>query len=126
MRQVALNLATKVGVTTACQVLGVPRSSLYRDRAPRQSQPRPKPSPSRALSVQEREQVKDVLNSDRFQDASPRQVWAQLLDEGTYLCSWRTMYRVLAEHDQVRERRNRLQHPVYHKPELLACNPNEV
>ena len=126
MRQVALNLATKVGVTTACQVLGVPRSSLYRDRAPRQSQPRPKPSPSRALSTQEREQVKDVLNSDRFQDASPRQVWAKLLDEGTYLCSWRTMYRVLAEHGGVRERRNQLQHPVYHKPELLACNPNEV
>lgn len=85
-----------------------------------------RPSPSRALSREERGQVRDVLNCERFQDASPRQVWATLLDEGVYQCSWRTMYRILAEEDQVRERRDQLQHPNYSKPELLACAPNQL
>ncbi len=68
----------------------------------------------------------DLLNSERFCDLSPRQVYATLLDEGTYLGHWRTMYRVLAEHDEVRERRNQLRHPAYTKPELLARGPNEL
>jgi putative transposase len=67
-----------------------------------------------------------VLNSERFQDLAPREVYATLLDEGQYLCHWRTMYRILAEHDEVRERRNQLSHPSYQKPELLATGPNQV
>ena len=82
--------------------------------------------PSRALEQQERTQVLDVLNSDRFADAAPRQVYAQLLDEGTYLCSWRSMYRILDAHEQVRERRDQLTHPTYKNPELLAQSPNEL
>jgi len=82
--------------------------------------------PSRALEQQERTQVLDVLNSDRFADAAPRQVYAQLLEEGTYLCSWRSMYRILDTHEQVRERRDQLTHPTYKKPELLAQSPNEL
>lgn len=68
----------------------------------------------------------DTLNSDRFADSSPRQTYATLLDEGVYLGSVRTMYRLLAGCDQVRERRNQLTHPVYAKPELLAVQANEV
>lgn len=70
--------------------------------------------------------MRATLNSERFQDQSPRQVWAALLDEGRYLCSWRTMYRVLDQHEEVRERRDQLRHPAYEKPELLATAPNEL
>jgi putative transposase len=70
--------------------------------------------------------VRDVLNSERFQDCAPRQVYATLLDEGIYLCHWRSMYRILAEYGEVRERRNQLRHPAYTKPELLATGPNQV
>lgn len=78
------------------------------------------------MSEQERAQVREVLNSETFQDKSPREVYATLLDEGRYLCHWRTMYRVLDEHAEVRERRNQLQHPTYTKPELLATGPNQL
>jgi putative transposase len=67
-----------------------------------------------------------VLNSERFMDRAPRQVYATLLDDGIYLCHWRTMYRILAAHAEVRERRKQRRHPVYHKPELLAEQPNQV
>lgn len=70
--------------------------------------------------------MRDVLNSEIFQDKAPREVYATLLDEGRYLCHWRTMYRVLDGHDEVRERRNQLQHPTYTKPELLATGPNQL
>jgi putative transposase len=78
------------------------------------------------LSASERAQVRDLLNSERFGDSAPRQVYATLLDEGIYHCHWRTMYRILAEHDEVRERRNQLTHPNYARPELLATQPNEL
>ena len=78
------------------------------------------------MSLDEQALVRDVLNSDRFQDATPRQVYATLLDEGTYLCSWRTMYRILTNHGEVRERRDQLRHPAYTKPELLATGPNQL
>ena len=107
----------------------MPRSSFYRlrgadqraeldgaDRAP----------PPRALNREERIDVRSTLNSERFQDLAPRQVYAALLDEGEYLCHWRTMYRVLEEHDEVRERRKQFRHPSYEKPELLATGPNQV
>ena len=125
MRQTAEQLAPTVGVTTACQVLGVPRSSLYWARQP-QEVAKPRPKPSRALSEQERAEVRAVLNNERFQDCPPRQVYATLLDEQIYLCHWRTMYRILKEHHEVNERRNQLQHPRYAKPELVATGPNQL
>jgi putative transposase len=70
--------------------------------------------------------VRDGLNSDRLVDSVPRQVYAALLDEEVYLCSWRTMYRILDEYQEVRERRNQLTHPAYTKPELLATAPNQL
>lgn len=70
--------------------------------------------------------MRDVLNSERFQDSTPRQVYATLLDEGVYYCHWRSMYRILEEHGEVRERRQQRRHPVYKKPELLATAPNQV
>lgn len=79
-----------------------------------------RPTPKRALSEIERQRVLDVMHEDRFVDMAPHQIFAALLDEGTYLCSVRTMYRILEENGEVRERRNQLKHPSYQKPELLA------
>jgi putative transposase len=118
-------LGWDVGVSAACQALGVPRSSFYRARQPKQ-EPKPRPAPQRALSQEEKAQVRETLNGERFQDSSPRQVYATLLDESTYLCSWRTMYRILDAYQEVRERRNQLRHPVYSRPELLATGPNQL
>jgi putative transposase len=78
------------------------------------------------LSEQERAEIREVLNSEAFQDKSPREIYATLMDEGRYLCHWSTMYRVLRRHDEVRERRNQLQHPTYTKPELLATGPKQL
>jgi putative transposase len=118
-------LAPTLGLTMACEVLQVPRSSVYRARQPKPA-PWPKAAPVRALSEVEREAVHQTLNSERFADHAPREVYATLLDEGTYLCSPSTMYRVLDEHAEVRERRDQLRHPAYAKPELLATRPNQV
>ena len=118
-------LAKGVGISAACRALGVPRSSFYRARRPKAGA-KPRPAAVRALKPSEQEQVCQVLNSPRFQDCAPREVYATLLDEGTYLCSWRTMYRILDAHDQVRERRDLLCHPTYAKPELLATGPNQL
>src|SRR3990172_1146313 len=85
-----------------------------------------RPRPHRALGETEREQVLGTLHSERFVDKAPAEVWATLLDEGTYHCSIRTMYRILSAHGEVRERRNQLRHPNYRKPELLAEGPNQV
>lgn len=122
-------LAQEVGVRASCEALSVPRSSFYHRcrrlaEPPREADPRP--TPARALSPEERRGVLDVLNSDRFADSAPREVWATLLDEEVYLCSVRTMYRILSEEGQVKERRNQLRHPEYKKPELLATGPNQV
>jgi putative transposase len=105
--------------------LNVSRATFYRRRQP-DRQNKPRPTPARALSAEERKVVIDQLNSERFADQSPPQVYAKLLDGGEYLCSVRTMYRILAESQSTRERRNQLQHPKYQKPELLATGPNEV
>jgi putative transposase len=85
-----------------------------------------RPTPARALSVEERETVRDVLHSTRFQDCAPAAIQATLLDEGQYLCSTRTMYRVLNQDGASRERRDQLTHPPYQKPELLASAPNQL
>jgi putative transposase len=125
MIQVAEVLGQQVGLKRACEVLGVPRSSLYRARQ-LDTPPSPQPPSKRALSEAERRVVRDVLNSERFVDSAPRQVYAALLDENVYLCSWHTMYRILDEYQEVRERRNLLSHPAYAKPELLATAPNQL
>ena len=118
-------LASKIGVKSACEVLNVPRSRVYRERQPK-TEAKPRPTPAHALSDAERGKVRELLNSERFMDQPPRQVYAALLDTGQYLCHWRTMYRILHAHGEVRERRLVRRHPTYKKPELLAERPNEV
>ncbi len=121
-------LAPLIGTRPACRALGASPASVYRRRRPPAPRtPRPRPTPQRALSAPERAGVLEVLHSERFVDVSPEETWATLLDEGTYLCSVRTMYRILAaHHGGVRDRRNQLTHPAYAKPELLATGPNEL
>jgi putative transposase len=127
MIQIVEHLGQQIGLSAACQALGVPRSSLYRLRQPKASVPHARPRPARALSDQERTEVRAVLNSERFVDCAPRQVYAKLLDEdGVYLCHWRTMYRILDQHAEVKERRDQAQHSDYAKPELLATGPNQL
>ena len=118
-------LSPQVGTSAACRSLGVPRATLYRRRRPNLPVPAaaPRPTPPRALGEQERQQVLDVLDSEPFADKAPAEVYAALLDQGQYLCSIRTMYRVLDSRREVRERRDQLRHPTYHKPQLLATAP---
>jgi putative transposase len=119
-------LAPTVGIESACDALGVVRASFYRRPV---FGPMPlviRPAPARALGEQERETVRAVLNSARFQDCAPAAIQATLLDEGQYLCSTRTMYRVLEQDGATRERRAQLTHPEYRKPELLATAPNQL
>src|SRR5438445_10197226 len=87
---------------------------------------RARPSPARALNAGERSAVLELLHSERFVDRSPSEMYATLLDEGTYRCSIRTMYRILEGNGEVRERRDQLRHPQYQKPELLATGANQV
>ena len=115
-----------VSVRPLCQALGLPRATFYRSRNPPTPVQKPRPAPPRSLSRDERQRVLDTLDSDRFADQAPAQVYATLLDEGTYYCSPRTMYRILSDHRQVRERRDQLRHPSFSKPELLATAPNQV
>ena len=120
-------LASVVGTRAACAALAISRATHYRrDREPRLGPPAPRPSPPRALSDIEQATVLDLLNGERFVDASPAETYATLLDEGRYLASERTMYRILAAAGEVRERRNQRCHPAYAKPELLATGPNEL
>jgi putative transposase len=130
MIQAVETLASTVGIVAACEAMGLPRGSFYRAQqpvVPVAPSPGPgRPVSPRALTPPEKETVREVLNSERFQDQAPREVYATLLDEERYLCSWRTMYRILAENQEIRERRDQLQHPVYAKPELLATRPNQL
>jgi len=121
-------LAPVIGTRPACRALRASPATVYRRRNPPLPRPpRPRTPPARALSDAERSAVLAELHSDRFVDKAPAQVWATLLDEGRYLASERTMYRILAaEHGHSRERRAQLEHPGYSKPELLAERPNEV
>jgi len=125
MIEAAEELGERMSVSEACRVLGVPRSSLYRARKP-EAVPSPRPTPPRALSAAEKAEVRAVLNSERFWDLAPREVYATLLDEGEYLCHWRTMYRILTEHNEVGERRNQRRQPVSVRPELRATGPNQL
>lgn len=120
-------LGEVVGVARACTALGVPRPSYYRRHRPgRRRAERKRPPPPRALGPSEQQEVVEVLHSERFVDHAPAQVVAALLAEGIYHCSARTMYRILSARGEVRERRNRLVHPRYQRPELLATGPNQV
>jgi putative transposase len=128
IEQTVEELAPLIGTRPACRALGASVATVYRRRRPPEPRtPKPRPTPPRALTEPERQAVLEVLHSQRFVDTSPEETWATLLDEGTYLCSPRTMYRILAaHHGGVRERRNQLTHPPYAKPELLAERPNEL
>jgi putative transposase len=117
-------IGPRLGIAPTCAALGLPRATYYRRRRPRAVPPRRR-SP-RALGEAERAAVLEELHTPRFVDLAPGEVYATLLDEGTYLCSERTMYRVLAAHAEVRERRAQLRHPIYAAPELLARRPNEL
>src|SRR5664280_609349 len=129
------HLAPTVGIVAACDALAVSRASFYRQRpvlgppaspAPEPAMPSERPAPARSLSDAERAGVLAVLHEERFQDRSPAAVQATLLDQGQYLCSTRTMYRILQREGESVERRDQLVHPSYKKPELLATAPNQL
>ena len=128
IEQTVEDLTTIIGTRPACRALGAAPATIYRRRRPPAPRPARLRAPSpRALSQPERDAVLAELHSERFVDSAPAQVWATLLDEGRYLASERTMYRLLeAEHGPARERRDQLRHPPYAAPELLAERPNEV
>ena len=121
-------LAVDVGTTAACGALRMPRASYYRHRCAASSPAgtASRPRSARALRPLERETVLACLHEERFQDRSPAAVYATLLDEGQYHCSIRTMYRLLEQQGESRERRDQLTHPPYQKPELLATAPNQL
>jgi len=130
MMEAAAALSKDVGTMQACQALGISRASFYRciaNEAASRPLPAARPTPPLALAQTERQKIIDILHSDKFCDMAPHQVYATLLDAGIYLCSIRTMYRILAsEHGDVKERRRQVQRPHYAKPELLAEKPNQV
>jgi putative transposase len=120
-------LSPEVGTAAACRSLDIARPTYYRRLGARiEETPIPRPAPPRALSALERQEVLDVLHTERFVDKAPTEVYATLLDEGTYHCSVRTMYRILGEAGEIRERRDQARHPHYEAPELLATAPNQV
>jgi putative transposase len=116
------------GTLPLCEALGIPRASFYRQQTRNTDVALavPRQRPGHALSEAEQQKVLDMLHAPRFVDLAPSQAYAQLLEEGKYLCSIRTMYRLLAANSELRERRAVASHPVYTKPELLATKPNEV
>jgi putative transposase len=118
-------LGPRLGIAPTCAALEVARASYDRGRKPPVERP-PRPTPARALPAEERQVVLEVLHEPRFVDLAPAEVYATLLDDGRYLCSERTLYRVLAENAEVRERRDQLRHPSYAAPQLLATRPNDV
>ena len=125
----AEQLGALVGLKSACTALGVNRAALYRRRTRQASTQRDellRPPPPLKLSAQERQAVVDLLHSERFVDASPHTIQAILLDEGHYHCSVRTLYRILAEEGELKERRALHRHTQYAKPELLATGPNQL
>lgn len=122
----ARELSSHVGCAAACRTLGVSRATVYRRAALPKSCEQARRYVPRALRVEERQHVLDLLHSERFVDRAPAEVYATLLDEGQYLCSERSMYRILAATGEIRERRDQLRHPSYEKPELLATGPNQV
>ena len=122
-------LTPLVGVRRACNAVGEAQARWYRRHRQSPPSPRPERVPAgqpRALSEVERKELRRVLNSEEFVDEAPATVYAKLLDQGVYLGSVSTMYRVLRDHDEVHERRRQATHPAAKKPELIASRPNEV
>ena len=130
MTEAVLATPQVCGMTTAvCAALGVSRATLHRRRSGAAVPPvmtRLRPRPARALTVSQQQTVLGLLHAPRFADQVPAEIYATLLDEGVYHCSIRTMYRLLDQNGEIRERRQQLRHPAYQKPELLAQKPNEV
>lgn len=126
--RLAESLAREVNVRQACAALAVSRASFYRwqDGEGKDEKKRRRVVPPLALSGKEQAAVLEVLHSERFVDQAPYEIYNALLDEGNYLCSVRTMYRILEKNKEVKERRNQLSHPRYQKPELLATAPNQL
>jgi len=118
-------LGPELGVVATCAALGLARATYYRQLHPVHGPWEKKASP-RALPAEARKEVLDVLHEPRFEDLAPAEVYATVLDEGRFFCSERTMYRVLDENQEVRERRDQLRHPKYAAPELLATKPNQL
>jgi putative transposase len=121
----AVEMAPLVGVQPIVEALGLSRATYYRRLGGPDPVKEPSPSP-RALRPEERAEVLDVLHRSDFFDAAPAEVYSSLLSSGQYLCSVRTMYRILSDNKEVRERRDRARHPVYHRPQLVATGPNQV
>ena len=121
-----LEIAPALGVTATCSAFGVARATYYRRVAPVFGPKGKRPYPARRLDDTERQAVLETLHEPRFEDLAPAEVFATLLEEGDYMCSVRTMHRILAEHCELRERRNQLRHPSYTRPELMAIGPNEL
>jgi putative transposase len=119
-------LSKDVGTAAACKSLDIARPTYYRRLGASGERAASRPAPPRSLSADERQEVLDVLHTDRFVDKAPAEVYATLLDERVYHCSVRTMYRVLEDAGEVRERRDQARHPHYKAPELLATAPNQV
>ena len=118
-------LASQIGMAKACGGLGLSRATFYRQRQSRVRAIATRTPPLK-LSAAEQAAVVGELMSERFVDRAPHQVYATLLDEDRYLCSIRTMYRLLASQQCVRERRDQRIHPVYARPQLVAVAPNHV
>jgi putative transposase len=126
VRGAVAELAREVGVAGACRALQMAPASFYRWSRPAASPTPPRPQPPLALTTAEEQAVLDVLHADRYVDQAPAAIHATLLEEGVYHCSVRTMYRILARHGEVRDRRDQLRHPPATRPELLATAPNQV
>ena len=130
MTEAVLAMPPINGMTSAvCAVLGISRATVARRRSRLAAPPataHARPRPPRALTAPQRQEVLNLLHTPRFADQAPAEIYATLLDEGVYHCSIRTMYRLLGQNGEIRERRQQLRHPVYQKPELLAEKPNEV
>ena len=124
MMEAVKKAGKSIGVAPACTALSLPRATFYRWLSPAEKMARL--TPQRALSADERRKILDLLHAPDFIDKAPAEIAATLLDKGEYHCSTRTMYRILAEKNEVRERRNQRRHPSYTKPELLATAPNRV
>ena len=127
--QTIAELAPIIGKRAACAALGRSRATYYRRHRQRPPPPRPARAPTpqpRALSPVERAEVLGILHDDRFVDQAPASIYATLLDEGRYVCSVPTMYRVLRAADEVHERRRQARHPATVKPELVATGPNRI
>jgi putative transposase len=130
LTEAVVALAPVSGMTAAvCAAVGVSRATVERRRSCLAAPPaivRPRSTPVRALTAPQQQVVLDLLHASRFADQAPAEIYATLLDEGVYHCSIRTMYRILGQNGELRERRQQLRHPVYQKPELLAEGPNQV